>query len=273
MTNTVLITGASSGLGRATAVHFQQQGWNVIATMRDPGDASDLSRLDRVLVARLDVLDTSSISEAVEAGLSRFGRIDTLVNNAGYGAYGPLEAMPAEKIRRQFEVNVFGPLATTQALLPHFRENRSGTIVNVSSVGGRLAFPLGTLYHGSKFAVEGLSEALQYELAAFGVRVKIVEPGGMKTDFGGRSLDFSNDTTLAEYQPLVTTVLDVMGPMMASGSEPERIAEIVYSAATDSADQLRYEAGADAIDMLAQRHATNDATFFAGMKAQFGLSG
>ncbi len=272
MNKTILITGTSSGLGRATARHFHARGWNVVATMRAPGQETELTQLERTLVTRLDVQDIKSIQSAVDAGLAKFGRIDALVNNAGYGAYGPLEATPIEKIRRQFDVNVLGLLATTQALLPHFRTNRSGTIINVSSVGGRLAFPLGTLYHGTKFAVEGLSEALHYELGPFGVRVKIVEPGGMKTDFGGRSLDLSNDPKLTEYQPLVQAVVGVLGPMMANGSPPEFIAEVIYAATTDGTDQLRYEAGADAVQLLAGRRAVDDATYFAGMKAQFGLA-
>lgn len=270
MPNTVLITGTSSGLGRATAKLFQSRGWNVVATMRTPGKETELNQLERVLVTRLDVQDRASIDAAVAAGIARFGRIDALVNNAGYGAYGPLEATSVDKIRRQFDVNVLGLLATTQAVLPHFRARRGGTIVNVSSVGGRIAFPLGSLYHGTKFAVEGLSEALQYELATFGVRVKVVEPGGIATDFGGRSLDFSNDPSLVEYQPLVRSVLDVMGPMMSQGSSPERIAKVVYAAVTDESDQLRYEAGSDARQMLADRRAANDADFFGAMKARFG---
>ncbi len=272
MNKTILITGTSSGLGRATAKHFHARGWNVVATMRTPDRETELTQLERMLVTRLDVQDIKSIQSAVDAGLANFGRIDALVNNAGYGAYGPLEATPLEKIRRQFDVNVLGLLATTQALLPHFRAKRGGTIVNVSSVGGRLAFPLGTLYHGTKFAVEGLSEALHYELGPFGVRVKIVEPGGMKTDFGGRSLDLSNDPKLLEYQPLVQAVVGVLGPMMANGSPPELIAEVIYAATTDGTDQLRYEAGADAVRLLAGRRTADDATFFAGMKAQFGLA-
>lgn len=136
-----------------------------------------------------------------------------------------------------------------------------------------MAFPLGTLYHGTKFAVEGLSESVYYELGALGIRVKIVEPGGMTTDFGGRSLDFSNDTELKEYQPLVQKVLDVLGPMMANGSAPERIAEVIYSATTDGTDRLRYEAGADAVQMLVVRRSTDDAGFLAGMRARFGLGG
>lgn len=269
--NTILITGTSSGLGRATAKHFHARGWNVVATMRRPDQEAELTQFERMLVTRLDVQDTRSIQSAVATGLARFGRIDALVNNAGYGAYGPLEATPLDKIRRQFDVNVLGVLATTQVLLPHFRANGSGTIVNVSSVGGRMAFPLGTLYHGTKFAVEGLSESLHYELAPLGILVKIVEPGGMNTNFGGRSLDLSNDPKLTAYQPLVQAVIDVLGPMMAGSSPPERVAEVVYAATTDGTGQLRYEAGADAVQLLEGRRATDDATFFAGMKAQFGL--
>lgn len=272
MTRTILITGTSSGLGRATAKLFQARGWNVIATMRAPDKETELTRLDRTFVAHLDVQDTESIHAAVEAGLAKFGRIDALVNNAGYGAYGPLESTPHYKIRSQFEVNVLGLLATTQAVLPHFRANRSGVIVNVSSVGGQLAFPLGTLYHGTKFAVEGLSEALHYEVGAFGVRVKIIEPGGIKTDFAGRSFDFSNDPGLVEYQPLVQKLFKAMGPMIAEGSAPEDIAEVIYSATIDGTDQLRYEAGPDAVQLLRGRRATDDDAFFAGIKAKFGLT-
>lgn len=271
MHNTVFITGTSSGLGRATAKRFHAQGWNVVATMRTPSQETELTQLDRMLVTRLDVQDTASIQAAVAAGLARFGRIDALVNNAGYGAYGPLEVTPLAKIRRQFDVNVLGLLATTQALLPHFRAQRSGTIVNISSVGGRLAFPLGTLYHGTKFAVEGLSESLHYELAPLGIRVKIVEPGGINTDFGGRSLDLSNDPALPEYQALVQGVVGALGPMLANGSSAAQIAQVVYAAATDGTAQLRYEAGADAESLLAARRAADDATFFAGLQAQLGL--
>lgn len=272
MPRTILITGTSSGLGRATATLFQAQGWNVIATMRAPEKETKLTGLDRVLVTRLDVQDAPSIAAAVEAGLAAFGRVDALVNNAGFGAFGPLEAISPATIRRQFDVNVFGLLATTQALLPHFRANQAGVVVNISSIGGRLTFPLATLYHGTKFAVEGISESLAYELAPLGVRVRIVEPGGILTDFGGRSLDFSNDPELSEYQPLVQSVQDVMGPMMAQGSSPDLIAETVYKAVTDGGDQLRFEAGADAVQLLAARRGNDDDTFTANIKAQFGIA-
>jgi NAD(P)-dependent dehydrogenase (short-subunit alcohol dehydrogenase family) len=271
MTNTILITGASSGIGRATARLFQVKGWNVIATMRDPDKETELTALERTLVTRLDVQEIDSISLAVDAGISRFGRIDVLFNNAGYGAYGPLEATPLEKIRRQFDTNVIGLMATTQAVLPYFRKQGAGVILNVSSIGGRMTFPLGTLYHGSKFAVEGFSEALHYELVPLGVRVKIIEPGRVKTDFGGRSFDFSNDASLTEYQPLVQALARALGPGSGEGSSPEAVAEVVFTAATDGADQLRYEATPDAVQLLARRRAVDDATFFAGMRARFGL--
>ncbi|MEO1522144.1 MAG: SDR family oxidoreductase, partial [Cyanobacteria bacterium J06633_2] len=190
MGKTILITGSSSGIGKATAKYFQERGWNVIATMRSPEKEAELTQLDNILVTRLDVQDSASIMTAVEAGIARFGKIDVLLNNAGYGAYGLLEATPVEKIKRQFEVNVIGLLETTQAILPHFRANRDGMIINISSIGGKMTFPLGTLYHGSKFAVEGLSEALSFEMEAIGVKVKVVEPGMIRTDFGGRSFDF-----------------------------------------------------------------------------------
>ena len=269
MTQTILITGASSGIGKVTAKLFQKKGWNVIATMRSPDKEEELTQLANVLVARLDVTDNASISEAIAAGVDKFGKIDVLLNNAGYGAYGPLEVFSLESIRRQFDTNVVGLLAVTKALIPHMRKNRTGTIVNISSIGGQMTFPLGTLYHGTKFAVEGLSEALHFELEQFGVKVKIVEPGMIATDFGGRSFDFQNDESIAEYQPLVGAVFGSMGNMPAS--EPIVVAEVIWEAVTDGANTLRYRAGADAVELLNNRKALDDATFIGGLKAQLGL--
>ena len=171
MANTILITGASSGIGKSTAKYFQEKGWNVVATMRNPQADTELTELENVLVTRLDVQDSDSIARAVRLSIETFGKIDVLLNNAGYGAFGVLEATPMEKIRRQFDVNVFGLVETTKAVIPHFRAKRSGTIINVSSIGGKVTFPLGSLYHATKFAVEGLSEAMSYEMAPIGVRM------------------------------------------------------------------------------------------------------
>lgn len=176
-----------------------------------------------------------------------------------------------DSIRRQFDTNVIGLLALTKAILPHMRSRRSGTIVNISSIGGKMTFPLGTLYHGTKFAVEGLSEALHYELEGFGVKMKIVEPGLIKTDFGGRSFDFHNDESLAEYQPTVKRLFDSFAPSAQHASAPEVVADVIYSAVTDGSSQLRYTAGEDARQMIADRKAQDDDTFIGGLKAQMGF--
>ena len=187
---TILITGASSGIGAATARHFQSNGWNVIATMRNPAGDTDLGALENLHLTRLDVTDAGSITTAVGEGIERFGQIDVLLNNAGYGAYGALEAFTMDRIRRQFDTNVIGLMEVTKAVLPHFRQNRSGTVINISSIGGQITFPLGALYHGTKFAVEGLSESLHYELEPLGIRVRIVQPGMIKNQLWGQFFRF-----------------------------------------------------------------------------------
>ncbi|WP_439526492.1 SDR family oxidoreductase [Roseovarius mucosus] len=262
----ILITGASSGIGRSTALRFQSEGWNVIATMRDPA-GSDLIDLDDVLVTRLDVTDTASIKAAVNAGIDRFGAIDVLLNNAGYGAYGPLEAFSTDRILRQFDTNVIGLLEVTKAVLPHMRARRSGTVVNISSIGGQVTFPLGTLYHGTKFAVEGLSEALHYELQPLGIRVRIIQPGMIKTNFGGRSFDFAMDDSLADYAPSAEAMGRLFGKLASNPSSPEVVADVIWQAATAHGDQLRFRAGPDASDLLDRRKAQDDATFIGGIKA------
>jgi len=228
--STVLITGASSGIGKETAKHFHDKGWNVIATMRAPDKEEELAGLDDVLVTRLDVTDPQSIADAVGESIERFGGIDVLVNNAGYGAYGPLEATSMDTIRRQFDTNVVGLLETTKAVLPHFRARKGGTVVNISSIGGRITF-----------------------------------------DFGGRSLEVSNDESMVEYQGVVRALFAGMEPMMANASPPSVVAEVIYTAATDGTDRLRYPAGADAVEMMAARSALDDATLIAGFKEQMGL--
>lgn len=271
MKSTILITGASSGIGKATAQLFQSKGWNVIATMRNPEAEQELAALENVLVTKLDVLDIDTIDNAVKQGIRQFGKIDVLLNNAGYGAYGPLESFPREKIIRQFNTNVIGLIDVTKALLPHFRSNKSGTIINISSIGGKMTFPFGGLYHGTKFAVEGISESLSYEMEAFGGKVKIIEPGAIATDFAGRSFDLHNDESLTEYQPLMGKVLAAVSTMFQQASPVSVVADVIYTAATDDTDQLRYTAGEDAKTLIATRSQLNDADFISGIKAQFGI--
>ena len=268
---TILITGASSGIGKETAKLFQSKGWNVIATMRNPENESELKQLENVLVTKLDVLDLDSIQKAFTEGVQEFGSIDVLLNNAGYGAYGPLEAISRGQVLKQFNTNVIGLLDVTRTVLPHFRQNKKGIIINISSVGGKMTFPLGSLYHGTKFAVEGISESLNYEAEQFGGQVKIVEPGMIATDFAGRSLDFSNDENMTEYQNIVSSLMAAMPTMAENASPASVVAEVIFKAATDGKDQLRYTAGEDAKMLMANRQQYDDATFIGGIKSQFGL--
>jgi short-subunit dehydrogenase len=246
MKQTILITGASSGIGKETAKYFQLKGWNVVATMRNPEHETELIGLENVFVTKLDVLDLESISQAISKGIEKFGGIDVLLNNAGYGAYGPLETFPREKILRQFNTNVIGLLDVTRAILPHFRENKKGIVMNVSSMGGKMTFPLGSLYHGTKFAVEGISESLRYEVEEFGGKVKIIEPGAIATDFAGRSFDFNTDEKLSAYQNIVSKIMTVFPQMIKNASSTNVVTEVIYKAATDGTKRLRYMAGKDA---------------------------
>lgn len=259
MTKTVLITGASTGIGRATAELFQQQGWNVAATMRSPVQETELNQLDRVLCLPLDVTKVETIHAAIDLALAHFGTIDAIVNNAGYALIGAFEACEIADIRQQFETNVFGLMEVTRAILPHFRLRQQGVIVNVTSIAGHLAFPLYSPYHATKWAVEGFSESLQYELRQFNIKVKIIEPGPIKTDFYGRSLAVAKQAGLSAYDDYVQQILPKMDRAGAQGSPPEVTAQAIYRATTDGTWKLRYPAGGNASFILALRKLLPDA--------------
>ncbi|MCW3466401.1 SDR family oxidoreductase [Chitinophaga nivalis] len=270
MKKTIFITGASSGFGKATVQLFHQKGWNVIATMRSPEKEPELAALPGVLVTKLDVTDNDSITQAVQTGIQTFGRIDVLVNNAGFGTLGALEAAPEPVIRQQFDVNFFGLIEVTRAVLPGMRAQQAGTIINVSSVGGRVTFPFSTLYHATKFAVEGLTESLQYELNPLGIRLKLVEPGGYKTDFAGRSMSYYGVGSLTDYQPPFDQFLGKLEQWPMSENLGE-VAEAIYAAATDNSDKLRYPVGQDAVALLEARQQTDDITFKKMLISQTGI--
>jgi len=250
MTQTVFITGASSGIGRSTAQLFQERGWNVAATMRNPDQAGDWLKGDRALALRLDVTDAHSIRAATEQAIAHFGAVDVLVNNAGYGAVGPFEASTPEQVERQIATNVTGFMNVTRAFLPHFRERRKDVIVSVSSVGGRITFPLYSVYHATKWAVEGFSEALVYELEPFGIRVKIIEPGPIKTDFYERSQDVMTKPGLTAYDGFVARAKPTLLKAGAEAPGPEIVARTIYRAATDGCHRLRYPANSASVLML-----------------------
>ncbi|MEB3293643.1 MAG: SDR family oxidoreductase [Synechococcales bacterium] len=258
MSQTVFITGASTGIGHATALLFQQRGWNVVATMRSP-EKSDLQQLDNVLCLPLDVTKPEMISPTIAQAIERFGAIDGLVNNAGYGLVGAFEACSPEEIRRQFETNVFGLMAMTRALLPHFRDRQQGVILNVTSVGGKMALPFYSSYNSTKWAVEGWSEALQYELRSFNIRVKLIEPGPIKTDFYGRSINVASNPELMVYEPASQQAIAQLEKIsVQSGSAPEVTAQVIYQAAIDRSWRLRYPAGGNAGLLLGLRKGLPD---------------
>jgi NAD(P)-dependent dehydrogenase (short-subunit alcohol dehydrogenase family) len=277
MKKTVLITGASSGIGLAAVRHFASEGWNVVATMRTPGAGGVLAGLHNVLVTRLDVQDEESIQQAIAAGIDRFGRIDALVNNAGFGQFGVFEATPEAKIREQFDVNVFGVMSVTRALLPHFRQQRAGAIVNVSSGAGLFTLPMLSVYCASKFALEGFSEALSYELGALGIAVKLVIPHGgvSSTRFGERSgKEYADNAMLADYAPFVertNAAFDGMRAARMMGAAD--VAHVIHTAVTDGTSQLRYLVGDDARGFVNARQKKSDQDYVDFMRAQFAAAG
>ena len=271
MKKTVLITGASSGFGNDTVKLFQQKGWNVIATMRSPENAKELAGLPNVLPVRLDVTDKQSITDAVNQGVATFGSIDVLVNNAGFGAIGAMEAASDETIRQQFGVNLFGLIDVTKAVLPTMRKNRSGIIINVSSMGGKITIPFGSLYNSTKFALEGLTEGLQYELNPLGIKLKIIEPGSYRTNFNGTSLNFFGSGDLEDYKGIFEKFAVVAKQPGRGNSNIAEVSETIYKAATDDSEQLRYPVGADAIALIQSKQDRGDVEFKKTMATHFGL--
>lgn len=250
MQKTIFITGASSGLGKAAAKLFQSKGWNVIATMRNPERESELNQLENVTLLSLDVTDLNQIKAAVSKILATQS-VDVVLNNAGYGLVGPLEAFSDEQINTQIQTNLFGVINLTRAFVTNFREKRNGTFINVTSSFGLLSFPTCSVYSATKFGVDGFSEGLLYEVAQFGIKVKIVAPGGMQTDFAGRSLQGGMHEA---YNQLATKVSEgYSAEQIANYTRPEEVAQVIFDAATDNKNQLRYIAGKDAAALYSER--------------------
>ena len=256
---TVLITGCSSGIGRAAAHAFADEGWTVYATARNPADIETLGEAG-CEIATLDVTDQSDIDRVVGRILDETGAIDALVNNAGYGQFGPLEDVPTEKVHEQFDVNVYGPHRLIRAVLPSMRREHDGTILNVSSVAGRVSFPGGGVYSGSKFAIEAMSDALRNEVAEYGIDVVVVEPGPVRTNFadraereaGGRNDD--GDTTeqntddgnrTGAYEDVYALFEDakLVGGDGPGSVEPKLIADAIVNAASATQPPARVQPG------------------------------
>jgi NAD(P)-dependent dehydrogenase (short-subunit alcohol dehydrogenase family) len=249
---TALITGASSGIGEATAQRLGELGYTVYAGARRVERMSDLVKRG-IRTKAVDVTDDASLVALVEAILSETGRIDVLINNAGYGLYGALEDMPIQEARRQFDVNLFGLARLTQLVLPQMRARRNGYIVNVSSMGGKIWEPLGSWYHASKFAVEGFSDSLRVEVAEFGIKVVIIQPGSIRSEWSGIAADqleaTSATTAYARQAKVMAAVLRGVDHMrLASG--PEVVAEAIAKAVQSPRPRTRYVVGGGARGIL-----------------------
>lgn len=271
MKKTILITGASSGIGKATALYFAKNNWNVIATMRKPEDGSELALNEDILVTKLDVEDKNDIQKAIQTGIEKFGKIDALLNNAGYGQHGLFEATTSEQIQKQFAVNLFGTMEVTRALLPHFREQKGGTIVNITSGVGRVTVPLVSIYAASKFALEGFAESLSFELASQNIKVKIIEPGSIQTNFEKTTKsNFATDTALTDYTEYLVEMDKVFSAIYGgAAASPEDVAATIFEATTDGKEQLRYVIGADLQPLIDIRNNGSDEDYMNVLRQTF----
>ena len=272
---TVLITGCSSGIGHATAARLADRGWNVYATARQPATLDELTARG-CHALRLDVTDEDSMRTAVDQIIAEAGRIDALVNNAGYSQSGAAETLDLDDVRRQFETNVFGLLRLSQLVLPTMRSQRSGRIVNISSMGGRLVFPGGAVYHATKYAVEAISDAMRFEVAGFGIAVAIVEPGLIVTNFEQAALASmdgltSGDGIYDEFNRQVAATMSeaYSGPMRHLGGGPDSVAKVVTRALESRRPRTRYTVTPSAKLALAARRVMPDRMWDAAMRTQF----
>ncbi|KAJ7581553.1 short-chain alcohol dehydrogenase [Mycena floridula] len=275
MSKTIFITGASSGIGLATAKLFFSKGWNVVATMRTPEKDIELRKLDpsRILILRLDLQDLNSISQALEAAIARFSKVDLLLNNAGYGQNGLFESISREQIQQQFDVNLFGLMDMIRAVLPHFRNNGGGGIINVSSGGGLYALPMISVYCASKFALEGFTESLAFELASQNIFVKSVIPHGgvTSTNFSSRPMPATAEGDMTAYRDFVEDTGQSFKNMVAGRSiSSHDVAEVIHEAATDGTDRLRYLVGNDTRGFIKARYESkNDEEYTSYMRSFF----
>ncbi|MDL5361620.1 SDR family oxidoreductase [Halalkalicoccus sp. NIPERK01] len=245
MEKTVCITGCSSGIGRETARQFREEEWTVYATARNVGDIADLAELG-CETAELDVTNDVRVQAVVERIVEETGRIDCLVNNAGYGQLGPVEDVPVRDVEKQFDTNVYGPHRLTREVLPHMREREDGTIVNVSSIAGRVAFPGGGVYCGSKAALESMTDALRVEADRFGVDVVLVEPGPVETGFSDRAESETDDIPRSETYSDIYGVIDDTQAIGGDGPgaiPPGEVADWIVHAASATRPSARYPVG------------------------------
>jgi NAD(P)-dependent dehydrogenase (short-subunit alcohol dehydrogenase family) len=267
-----VVTGSSSGIGHEISLILARNGFTTYATMRNLQKGSDLKSIaeDKKLplhFAQLDVTDENSVKKAIQVIHDECGRIDILVNNAGYALSGAFEDLSLDEIKTQYETNVFGLVRTTQEVLPIMRKQRSGMIVNISSGVGRFGYPTGSAYVSTKFAVEGLSESMSYEVEPFGIKVILIEPGVIKTNFFNSSvLAKKSQDPNSPYAPLMKGMENSIDKMMKNGSTPQHVAEVVLDAVTNENPKLRYLAGKDIEQLIEAKKKMSDEEFVNMMK-------
>lgn len=270
-----VVTGSSSGIGLETSLTLARNGFTTYATMRSLEKSSTLNTLAEkeklaIKVVQLDVTENQSVNDAIQTIVSEAGRIDVLVNNAGYLLFGAFEDLSIEEIKSQFETNFFGAVRVMHAVLPTMRNQRNGMIVNMSSMGGRMSFPAESAYHGTKFALEGVSESLQYEVEQFGIKIILIEPGVIKSHFA------NNLKMASKSQKLDSPYAEMMGKLNAgfvsireNASTPKEVASVILNAVTSENPKLRYIIGNDAVRTLEAKITLSDAEFGNLIKQQF----
>ncbi|MFA4887915.1 MAG: SDR family oxidoreductase [Candidatus Nanoarchaeia archaeon] len=262
---TILITGSSSGIGKVSVDYFSKRNWNVVATMRDPKKASKFNWPSNVFVLALDVTNLKSIQKAIKGAEKKFGNIDVLINNAGYGLFSPIECASEKQIKDQFETNVFGLVNVIKEVLPSMRERNKGVIINVSSILGRITVPGTGYYAGTKYALEAISEGLWYDLAKTRVKVKLIEPGAIKTQFA--STKVIGEIPLEFYKKMLE---EMKNEKDFGGSTALDVAKVIYKAVTDKNKKLRYPAGKRSTTFLLLRKFLPDQVALYFIKRAYG---
>ena len=265
MTKVAVVTGSSSGIGYETSLLLARNQFTTYATMRNLNKSEKLKGIasrERIPlhIIQLNVNDDSSVEDAIGSIIKENGKIDLLVNNAGYDLFGSLEEASIEEIREQFETNFFGVVRTTKAVIPAMRKQGSGTIVNISSVGGRLGLtPFGTAYHASKFAIEGLTESLRHELADFNINIILVEPGAIRSNFADNIKTVKGfDSNKSPYAKTVQLMFQGLETFFANSSSPVDVAQVILNAVNSPSPELRYPVGKDAESILKARRDLSD---------------
>lgn len=269
-----IVTGSSSGIGFETALALARNGFTTFATMRKLAKKEEIQSIGSreklpIHVVELDVTSESSVSDGIQKIITQAGRIDVLVNNAGYGVMGAFEDLSLSEVREQFETNFLGIIRVTQAVLPTMRKQKTGRIINISSVAGKIGLPGSGAYCSSKFALEGISESMAYELEPFGISVVLIEPGPIKTNFaGGMMMAKRAQNPASPYSGLMQRMSSTIGQMMANGSNPALVANVVLEAATTRNPEFRYLAGKEAEAWIDNRRKASDSEFMKSMKQQ-----